>query len=92
MKDAMNKPSTKTEAPMNYSPSYRAKKLGEIQARLREVRYDLGRLLETASCSEIRSLDEVILSLEDLRHMAEARVADQSPPPWTPHKLDGGRS
>jgi hypothetical protein len=50
---------------MNYSPSYRAKKLGEIQARLREVRFDLGRLLETAQCAEIRSLDEIILSLED---------------------------
>jgi hypothetical protein len=71
---------------MNYSPSYRAKKLGEIQARLREVRFDLGRLLETAQCAEIRSLDEIILSLEDLRHQAHKPAA-----PWSPHKLDGGR-
>jgi hypothetical protein len=71
---------------VNYSPTYRAKKLGEIQARLREVRYDLARLLETAQRAEIRSLDELILSLEDLRHQAHKPSA-----PWSPHKL-GGRS
>jgi hypothetical protein len=30
---------------MDYSPSYKAKKLREIQNTLRQVRYDLGRLL-----------------------------------------------
>jgi hypothetical protein len=71
---------------MDYSPSYRAKKLGEIQARLRDVRYDLGRLLETAQCSEIRSLDELILMIADLRTVTDARIAGR--PEW---KRDGDR-
>ena len=67
---------------MNYSPTYRASQLREIQNTLREVRFSLARILETAACAEIKSLDELILMIADLRTVTAARVAGQSPPPW----------
>ncbi len=71
---------------MKLSTSYRVERLKQIRNTLREVRYDLGRLLETDRCAEIKSLDELILMVEDLRHQAHKPSA-----PWSPHKL-GGRS
>ena len=65
-----------TAANMTLSASW-VERLRQIHNTLREVRYDLGRLLETAQCAEIPSLGELILSLEDLRHQAHKAAAPQ---------------
>jgi len=78
---------------MNYSPSYRARKLSELAARLREIRYDLGTVLggRGSEHAELRHLDELVLMIDERRGVAKAAerraVLTPAPAPWSPHKI-----
>src|SRR5260370_30914150 len=81
------------EATMNYSPSYRARKLGELAARLREIRYNLATVLggRCSEHAELRHLDELVLMIDERRGAAKAaeprRAQTPAPPPGAPHKI-----
>jgi len=78
---------------MNYSPFYQSRKLGELAARLREIRYDLGTVLggRGSEHAELRHLDELVLMIDERRGVAKAAerraVQTPAPAPWSPHKI-----